>query len=123
MKTMSQVLKLSDCAETLEEARSIIDRQQARIAELGIDDAARLIEMLNIGDSLYVYRNARNQISISLSRKGRSKKEQPVKSVGVSFNEAFSKLINVMQKESKDETDGDYGESCHCPSHNQGEGD
>ena len=27
MKTMSMVLKLSDCAETLEEARGVIDRQ------------------------------------------------------------------------------------------------
>ena len=30
MKTMSQVLRLSDCAETLEEARGVIDRQEAQ---------------------------------------------------------------------------------------------
>lgn len=47
MKTMSQVLKLSDCAETLEEARSIIDRQQQRISELEQDrERLTLIESL-----------------------------------------------------------------------------
>jgi hypothetical protein len=51
MKSMSQVFKLSECAETLDEARLLIDHQEAECRSL----REKLKEMVEAGATLRDY--------------------------------------------------------------------
>jgi hypothetical protein len=50
MKTMSQCLRISDCAETLEEARGVIDRMESRAREVAKENIAMRDALVELED-------------------------------------------------------------------------
>ncbi len=61
-------------------------------------DRERPASILGTGDSLFIYRKSESEISVSYSRKGRTKKERPVKTVSNNLTSALN-TINAARRE------------------------
>jgi hypothetical protein len=63
----TDALKLSDCATTIQEARGVIDRQEALIAELRKDRARLIAELAEVRSHAERVNNANDLLSIEVA--------------------------------------------------------